>query len=94
MTVRPGNTHPGDVLLVIAGCEKDEEAIPFIIGAFNEEYINQIPIEDSDEMIASLKEKWTMEPSAYEWREIRVLVPADALDRAFDRVEVEGTILP
>jgi hypothetical protein len=81
-----------ETLLVIAGCARYEEESPFIVGAFNEEYLNQLPIEDADAQILALKKTWTHDPAEYEWREIRVSIPTEALDRSFDRVAIEAEV--
>ena len=81
-----------ETLLVIAGCARDTEESPFIVGAFNEEYLNQLPLEDAEEMVLKLKKVWTFDPAEYDWREIRVSIPTDAVDRAFDRVEIQGEV--
>jgi hypothetical protein len=79
-------------LLVIVGCDPHDDGTPFVIGAFNEEYLNQLPVEDAEEQILALKKTWTHNPREYDWREIRVGVPLDAIDRAFDRVEIVGEV--
>lgn len=81
-------------LLVFAGCSREDDETPFMVGAFNEEYLNQLPLEDAEEQIARMKETWTFDPEQYDWREIRVSIPVDALDAAFDRVEVDGRVDP
>lgn len=83
----------GTTLLVIVGCLKESDESPFIVGAFNEEYLNQLPSEDSEEQIQRLKDTWTMEASAYEWRELRVWVADVHIDALFDMPMVLGEIL-
>jgi len=86
-------------LLVIVGSEKyqyeDDEYLgePFVIGAFNNEYMNQIDFEDGERIIRELKEKWTMDPDAYEWREILVDVSWGDLSDLFGRKVVKGVIV-
>lgn len=81
-----------ETLLVIAGCARNDIGSPFLVGAFNEEYLNQLSLEDTEAQILALKDKWTYDPAEYDWRELRVLVPTDALDRAFDRPEIVAEI--
>lgn len=72
---------------------KDSDETPFIVGAFNEEYVNQLPLEDADEQILALREKWTMDSAAYDWRELRVWVANDHIDALFDTPTVIAEIL-
>ena len=83
-----------ETLLVIAGCARNDVGTPFVVGAFNEEYLNQIPLEDAEAQILALKDKWTYDPAEYDWRELRVSIPTDALDRAFGPLEIEAEVEP
>jgi len=79
-----------EVLLIIVGCEKDERAIPFIIGGFNFEFMAQLPQEDTEKQIKTLKETWTGEPSMYDWREVKLRLDTEELKNLFGTPEVEG----
>ena len=70
-------------LTLIVGREDEREV--FVVGALNTEYLNQMPIEDGQEHIHRLKETWTGEPDAYEWREVDCLVDYEPLEAAFTR---------
>lgn len=89
----PANSPKGTTLLVIVGCLKDSDETPFIIGAFNEEYLNQVPIEDADDYIGKLKQTWTMDEAEYDWRELRVWVADDHIDGLFDTPMVIAEVL-
>lgn len=82
-----------EVLLVLAMQEKDERASPLVIGAFNEELMYSLPQEDYDKQINKLKETWTMDPNDYDWRELRVAVPVDALKKLFQPTPLVAKIL-
>lgn len=71
-------------LLVIVGKEKDSDATPFVIGALNDEYLNQMGIEDGDAEINKLKMTWAADPDAYHWREVIVVVQMDEIAKMFD----------
>jgi len=81
-----------DTLLVIVGAERGENPAPFIVGAFNEEYLNQLPLEDAEIQIARLKETWTGEAQAYYWREVLVRVPLLELVELFEIPEIDGEL--
>ena len=80
-------------LLLIVGREADDQAEPFIVGAFNNEYMNQIPLEEGEKMINALKETWTGDRFAYEWREAVVIVPMDDLSEMFKVPVIEGKVV-
>jgi hypothetical protein len=80
-----------DVLLLIVGREKHEDGAPaFVIGALNEEYLAQLPLEDCDAQIRRIQETWTGDPSSYEWRTARLGVDQEELDELFETPEVNG----
>jgi hypothetical protein len=79
-------------LLVIVGKERDWDDKAFVVGAFNEEYFNQIDLEDGEKMIADLKKTWTGEPDLFEWREVRVRIPMDEIEKLFQRGDVVGVV--
>jgi len=79
-----------EVLLIIVGREKDERAIPFVIGGFNNEYIAQLDFEEGEKYIKTLKETWTGEPDIYDWREVKIRLDIEVLQELFDTPEVQG----
>ena len=79
-----------EVLLIIVGCEKDERAIPFVIGGFNNEYMAQLDEEEADKHIDTLKRTWTGEPNLYDWREVKIRLDIEELQKLFGIPEVEG----
>ena len=79
-----------DTLLVIIGMERDENATPFVLGAFNEEYLHQLPLEDCDKQLQTLKKTWTGDPNDYEWRTARVRLDLEDLAEMFTVPEVNG----
>lgn len=79
-------------LLLIVGREKDERGLPFIVGAFNEEYLNQLPVEDAEEKIAELKQTWTGDPDDYDWREARIRIQDGHLMPMFSTPELRGEL--
>lgn len=80
-------------LLLIVGCEQDDNAEPFVIGAFNNEYMNQLPMEDAEKQIETLKETWTGDAAAYIWREAVVIVPMDDLSQMFKIPVIDGEVV-
>lgn len=80
-------------LLVIVGLEKDQEgATPFVIGALNDEYLNQMALEDGDTEILKMKMTWAADPDAYHWREVVVVVPMERIAGAFKAPVVLGRV--
>lgn len=80
------------VRLVLLVGREDGDRDVFVIGAFNHEYLMQMPIEDGERVIREMKEKWTGEPEAYEWREVECLVPYEPLEAAFTPTVVEAEV--
>ena len=80
-------------LRLLVGREDGDRDV-FVIGALNHEYLMQMPIEDGDRVVKAMKETWTGEPEAYEWREVDCLVPLVPLERAFEPQTVHAEIAP
>lgn len=82
------NTHIR--LLCIAARERHEEGLPHVLGAFNESFLNELPLEDYEDQILTLKETWCGDPSDYEFREFTVVVPEADIDSLFGVVDIVG----
>lgn len=78
-------------LLAIVAKERDTAASAHVLGAFNDDFMADLPLEDAEEQIERLKQTWTGEPSAYEFREITIAADFD-LDDLFVSAEIEGRV--
>lgn len=78
-------------LLVIVAKERDTAASAHVIGAFNDDFMTDLPLEDAEEQIERLKQTWTGEPGAYEFREVTITADFD-LDDLFVSAEIEGRV--
>lgn len=78
-------------LLVIVAKEGHPSALAHVIGAFNDDFMADLPLEDAEAQIEHLKRTWTGDPQAYDFREI--VITADYnLDDLFVSAEIEGTV--
>lgn len=76
---------------MIVAKERDPRSVAYVLGAFNDDFMSDLPLEDFEKQIDELKRTWTGEPEAYDYREAIVTFDFD-LDALFVEAEIEGRV--
>lgn len=84
-------SNRGSKLLVLVAKERDLYGTAHVLGAFNHDFMADLPLEDAEEQLELLKRTWTGQPEMYEFREITVSFDFD-LDSLFVNAEIQGQV--